>query len=315
MPIPGSAPRSIEDILNFNSISPPGTSTSPHRERTQNSITRSLYSGLEGGRPTITNRHASASTSVGASRSALGGGSGPPWGARSASVSAATVLPGSFGVHPVIQGFEPRVIGGRTGGTTTERLPSAATAAQDGRAQTGPMRRMSTGTHPSIHSIYGMPAVHRHASSMSVSHSHGHHMLGSGAPVPFLVPSYLQHSSLHDMLQTDTGTPAATPRPTIFSASGRDVTPFTESDEDSESSSSLSRPPYPRERGRIRERPNAYTVSSAILSADIVMHLPTRWNDQDRNKFLTISEDGRNLLYHGMTVLEILALHFSHITK
>lgn len=294
IPIPGSAPRSIEDILNFNTISPSGTSTTPHRDRTQNSITRSLYSGLEGGRPSIPNRHVSASTSVGAVRPALGGGSGPPWAARSASASAANVLPGNYGIHGIIEGFEPRVIGGgRNSRTSAERTNSATATTHDVRA--GPTRRMSTGTRPTPPAtMHVVPASHR--TSASAGYNYGHHLPGTGAPIAFGVPKYLRYSSLYHLLQTDAG--PATTMHRLFPPTGRDVTPVTESDEESESSSGFSRPHF-RERGRERERPNAYTVSSAILTGSDMLQLPTCWNDQDSGKQLIVSEDGRNLFCHG----------------
>ncbi|EJD04459.1 SPRY-domain-containing protein [Fomitiporia mediterranea MF3/22] len=79
------------------------------------------------------------------------------------------------------------------------------------------------------------------------------------------------------------------PRPIPPAVSGRDVTPLTESDEDSESS------------GSYTERRSAYYPSVTPANSDSIIHLPTRWNDQDKNKYLHISEDGRNLSFHGPT--------------
>ncbi|THH09416.1 hypothetical protein EW145_g2025 [Phellinidium pouzarii] len=303
IPIPGAAPRSIEDILNFNSLgTPPGTSTSPHRERSLHPVARSLYSGLEGGRPSVGHRHVSASSSFGTSRPALGGGSGPPWGARTVSTSAAPVLPGTFGMHGSIPGFEPRVIGG-SGTAPVER--SGIASRRDAQQPTSPTRalRMSTGGRPPVHVTQGIPIRSSHVAApvSSPGSPYGHHLIGSGAPTTFKVPSYLQYSSLRDLLQTDVGSAYSPPRPPIFLMSDRDVTPFTESDEESESSGGYTQRPYAhRERGRGRERQNAYATATSTLN-DHIIHLPTRWNEQDRNKFLHISGDGRNLHYHGPT--------------
>ncbi|KAI5120556.1 hypothetical protein M0805_000284 [Coniferiporia weirii] len=304
IPIPG-APRSIEDILNLNSLgSQPRTPTSPHRERSLHPVTRSLYSGLEGGRPSLAVRHASASTSAGVSRHALGGGSGPPWGARAVSTSSAPSGPGSFGGHSAFTGFEPRVIGG-SGAAPAER--GGTTSRRDSHTPTSPTRttRVNAGGRPSAHTSHSIPIRSHHAPAPAVASNspYGHHLLGSGAPTPFKVPSYLQYTCLRDLLQTTDASSSPMPsRTATFSASGRDATPFTESDEDSEPSTVFLRKSYAyRERGRLRERQTGYSASSAVLNADPVICLPTRWSEQDKQKYLQISEDGRNLQFHGPT--------------
>lgn len=125
IPIPGAAPRTIEDILNINQLgSPPGSMSraqeSRQEQRQSRATSRSLYSGIEASRPTTGMRHASTSSSVGSSRPSLLGGSGPPWASRSVSTSSAPVLPGSFGMQGALSGFQPRVIGG-SGITPAER--------------------------------------------------------------------------------------------------------------------------------------------------------------------------------------------------
>lgn len=312
IPIPGASGRSIEDILNFNSLTPTtpaGTSTSPSRTRSQQPSTaaaatvrealgRSLYSGLEATRPAST-RHASASTSLGSARHALGGGSGPPWGARS--VSAA--VPAGAMARSMTAGFEPRVIRGTSehngaGNGASEPRPILA---QRRSSQSSPSRRtgrMSTGGRAPVQSL-------RPAPSSPVASTHqvagpGHGPPAASTPVPFAVPSYIQHSALRDMIQTEPA-PVATPAPTpsvdrtrnASVLTQRDVTPITES-EDDDSEASVGRgvrgalAPV-RDRGRARERQNAYAAN-----VDPVLRLPTRWNEQDRNKFLYLSEDGRS---------------------
>ena len=130
------------------------------------------------------------------------------------------------------------------------------------------------------------------------------HNLGNGAPTTFKRPSYLRFSFLRDSLQTDVDTAFSIQRPVVppLVTGGRDVTPFTESDDDSESSTGFSRRPYAhRERGRARERRSAYQGSLPSAGLEPAINLPTRWNEQDRNKYLHVSEDGRNLSFHGET--------------
>lgn len=305
IPIPGAAPRDIENMLNINALSlPPGTPTRSHDQRPeqrQSRMTaRSLYSGIEANRPTTGMRHASTS-SVGSSRHALLGGTGPPWGARTVSASSGPVLPGSFGMHGALSNFEPRVIGGSGVPTFAER--NGASSRQDLHASTSPTRRpgrMIAGSARPPAAARDIPIrSHSHrAPPLTASNSlpYTHH-LGSGAPTTFKRPSYLQYSSLRDLLQTDTDASSVSPRFAPSLVSGRDVTPLTESDEDSESSVGFTRRPYAlRERGRARERQSAYSASQSL---DPMIRLPTRWNDEDRNKYLTISEDGRNLSFHG----------------
>ncbi|KAL5495736.1 hypothetical protein ACEPAI_1200 [Sanghuangporus weigelae] len=307
IPIPGAAPRTIEDILNINTLgSPPGTLSRAHESRPEQrqsrTASRSLYSGIEASRPTAGVRHASTSSSVGSSRPSLLGGNGPPWASRAVSTSSAPVLPGTFGMQSAFSGFQPRVIGG-SGATPTER--NGASAEQDSPAiisLTRGVGRIHTQSRPPqiardipirSHSQRTAPVV------SSISSPYTQH-LGSGAPIAFPRPSYLRFSFLRDLLQTDVDTAFPLQRPAPPLVTGRDITPFTESDDDSESSTGFSRRPYAhRERGRTRERKSAYQASLPQANVDPVIYLPTRWNEQDRNKYLHVSEDGRNLSFHG----------------
>ena len=264
---------------------------------------RSLYSGIEAGRPTAGTRHASTSSSVGSSRPSLLGGSGPPWGSRAVSTSATPTLPGNFGMQNALSGFQPRVIGG-SGVTPSERNGASR---PDSHASTSPTRRlgrMSTGGARSSPAARDIP-IRSHSSRpgltvSSISSPYSLYHLGNGTPTAFKRPAYLQHSALRDLLQTDVETSFPVQRSVSSLVTGRDVTPFTESDDDSESSSGLTRRAYAhRERGRARERKTAYQASLPIANVDPMINLPTRWNEQDHHKHLVISEDGRNLSFHG----------------
>ena len=310
IPIPGA--RSIEDILNINTLdSSSGASRGGSEPRSAQgnsriAAARSLYSGIEATRPAAT-RHASTSSSVGSSRPALLGGSGPSWGVRTVSASTGPVLPGDFGMQSALSSFEPRVIGG-SGAASTER--NGAPDRQDSQIAMSPTRRVGRISTqggrppPAARDIPIRSHSNRTAPIASAITSPHAHQLGNGAPTAFRRPSYLQYSSLHEFLQTDTEPPpTVSQRPALSLPTGRDATPFSESDDDSESSNGFTRRPYTRrERGRARERQNAYQASLPLLNADRMIHLPTRWNDQDKHKHLHVSEDGRNLSFHGKSM-------------
>jgi len=52
------------------------------------------------------------------------------------------------------------------------------------------------------------------------------------------------------------------------------------------------------EGGRASHNAASRTLSTFSIAAGLTVILPTRWSDQDRNKLLTISEDGRSLHFH-----------------
>ncbi|KLO05137.1 SPRY-domain-containing protein [Schizopora paradoxa] len=368
IPIPGASGRSLNDLLNFNNLSPaPTTSappTSPRQERAQaqqRSIigSRSFYSGLEGMRPPSTTATASStpgrtvgtSSSLGSATSGpvrhpLGGGSGGPWAASRSVSTSSTLLTGGAPHHHqhrrttsaqaprLIMGFEPRIIQGtptgprdRHGATSnpevgqpgSPRSPVRRRESHDG-ISTSPTRalRISTGgtaprrlgTLPPPHEVTepgSKVATQSNAVPQFVS------QLPTGGPVPFSRPTYLQYSALHDFIHTDENSTArsvAEPNPLQFdaraSSSVRDATPVTESDDDSESStgyvSRVRRPSGIRgreaDRGRLRERQHSYVNTTGTDEA-LVLQVPTKWSDQDRNQFLKISEDGRNVQFHG----------------
>lgn len=283
IPVPGTSTRNIENLLNISELT--SSTYSPNRDRSQR--VRPLYSGIESSRPSPGVRHASMSSSMSPHRHPLGGGSGPTWTARSISSSAAPMLPGSFGLQNIISNFEPRVIGSSSASATRNNITLSR---QD--TSTSPTRRPRTMANP--HRQSSMPhsfpprASHPMPPTQASGPVYGHHVQGSGAPVPMKRPPYLRHTAFHDLIKTDGVTSSTT------SNLGRTSTPFLESDEDSEPSGSFSRTMIPHgERGRLRNR----TID--VPKADPIFQLPTQWNEHDKHKHLLISEDGRSLHFHG----------------
>lgn len=208
-------------------------------------------------------------------------------------------------------------------------VPRSPTQRRDSYSSTSPTRSYRTTTGGSTRALVSrsIPVSSHHTSSPTraatasgtVSSSLIYRTnTGTGAPTTFKRPSYLQYSAMRDLIHTDTSAPPVTaiPRTTIRIESTpgqevhlppvRDPTPITESDDDSESSTGHAmrhrrdrHEHTARERGRLRERHSAYNASQPLAPSEEILRLPSRWNEQDRNKFLTISEDGRNLHFHG----------------
>ena len=103
-------------------------------------------------------------------------------------------------------------------------------------------------------------------------------------PVSFPRPSYLDHSALRHLLQTDTAPSLPLNRKQEQAALERHfisaVSPLSDSDDDSNVTPPRELPPPPR-------------------SHDDILRLPTRWSDQYRHQLLSISPDGREISYHG----------------
>lgn len=285
VPTSGATARNIENLLNINEIT--SSNYSLNRERLQQRASpRPMYGGIEFNRPLVNVRHTSMSTGSVQPRHPLGGGSGPIRGARSVSASAAPILPGSFGLQSIISTFEPRVIG-----SSSSPSPRNTASTSPTRPQTRPSLNSArqTSTTQGYPSRTGQPML-----PFQTSYSpYGHHIQGSGAPVPMKKPTYLRHSGFHELFRTDGSTSSSR---NYTTSSGRTSTPNFSSDEDSESSGSLSRTMIPHgERGR--ERLRNQIVAGA--KSDPILQLPTQWNEHDKHRLLQISEDGRNLHFQG----------------
>ena len=126
---------------------------------------------------------------------------------------------------------------------------------------------------------------------------------------PFQRPTYLEQSSLRDLLYTDAPPPrssnpltselahhgqsswANTPPPAPYPYLRRDQSPSADTDEESVASP----PPPPSQSARA-------TPAPSTLLTHPVLRLPTRWNEQDRHPALTVSSDGRELTFYGVCV-------------
>ncbi|KAG5651818.1 hypothetical protein H0H81_007290 [Sphagnurus paluster] len=169
-----------------------------------------------------------------------------------------------------IPAFEPRVVRATTDATRNDAacLPSTSPS-RPRRASVGISGRGASVQRP----IAGFAPHTAHA-----------------APVAFPRPSYLDHSALRHLLQTDAppalppsrkAEPSVAHEPQLPSA----VTYSSTTDSDEESNISP-----PRE---------FLSAPLPAISQDRVLHLPTRWSDQTRHALLSVSPDGRDLTYHG----------------
>ncbi|THH00347.1 hypothetical protein EW026_g2171 [Hermanssonia centrifuga] len=122
---------------------------------------------------------------------------------------------------------------------------------------------------------------------------------------PFRRPAYLDHSALRDLLFTDAvpvlsttehghgahGPASRMSTPAPYAYLRREHTPAVDTDDESNASP-------PPSSSRVTPAPPHTTTPGAFLS-NPVLHLPTRWSDQDRHGSLTVSTDGRELTFYG----------------
>ncbi|KAH9947069.1 SPRY-domain-containing protein [Amylocystis lapponica] len=174
--------------------------------------------------------------------------------------------------------------------------PSPSPARQ--RRSSVNLRSVSTGTPPipvpapRVVSIAAPSSPHPHGYVQSHTHVHSH--------TAFPPPAYLDYSAQRKFLCTDIASTFPPIRDIVERSHTRTSPPFavipypyirrelTPGDSDSESTAS---PPPP-------SRPRANNPA-AILSSNPVLHLPTRWSDQDRCPPLSVSADGRDLAFNG----------------
>lgn len=114
------------------------------------------------------------------------------------------------------------------------------------------------------------------------------HVVSRTTPVAFPRPTYLDHSSLRHLLQTEAPIlPIPTRKIEVSShPSGR---PHY-SDDDDDSTSLSSSPAQNSTAAR----------STGFIPQDKILKLPTRWSDQDRHTHLNVHPDGRELTHQGM---------------
>lgn len=119
-------------------------------------------------------------------------------------------------------------------------------------------------------------------------------------PPSFPRPSYLDHSTLRHMLQTEL--PPALPSPRSadpqFPHFSGPMSPSADSDDDSTAS-----PP----------RDPAPAPPPSVPAPDHVLRLPTRWSDQMKHSSLSVSLDGRDLTFNGQ-FLSLISYHIHVFT-
>ncbi|THH21022.1 hypothetical protein EW146_g483 [Bondarzewia mesenterica] len=195
--------------------------------------------------------------------------------------------------------------------TTTSTSPVLPRVIRANNSSSGPRPQSSSWVDPTCAPPSTSPSrARRPSSSASARHSSTiRSSLGQGPPVaqstysippPFPRPAYLDHSSLRHLLQTELPPSLppsryAPPPPSVWPYTSRresSLTPSTDSDDDSNDS-----PPHHRapRAGAAREA----LESVAMVGSSPVFRLPTRWSEQDRHPYLSVSADGRELTYNG----------------
>ncbi|TBU21890.1 SPRY-domain-containing protein [Dichomitus squalens] len=189
--------------------------------------------------------------------------------------------------------FEPRIIGGATS-PTPSRDPACNPPYSPSTSPARP-RRLSSGIRTQS-AVSTSPVAHRVPPPSNV----GHPLIHS-----FPRPAYLDNSSLRDMLHTEPAPSviANSSRPSSYAASSHDVRAGTSpppatsysyfrrevtpaGDSDDESIVATASPP-----------PAVGAVT--VLSTNTILMLPTRWSEQDRTPALSVSLDGRDLIFTG----------------
>src|SRR6266850_3214112 len=146
------------------------------------------------------------------------------------------------------------------------------------------------------------PTLHRPGSHVHTTLSSPHLALHQGPP-PFPRPGYLGHSSLRHLLQTELPPnlpPSRYSQSTIYPFVPRhqhtSVTPALIDDSDAESTTASPPPGLPpSSQASATAKPPSELVT--LVSNSPVFRLPTRWSEQDRHPYLSVSADGRELTY------------------
>jgi Ran-binding protein 9/10 len=161
-------------------------------------------------------------------------------------------------------------------------------------------RRVSAGPLSLRQSNLHRPGSHTHTTLSSP------HLALHQTPPPFPRPPYLDHSSLRHLLQTELPPnlpPSRYTQSTIYPFVPRPqhtlVAPALIDDSDGESTIASPPPPGlpPSPPASASAKPPSETVT--LVSSSPVFRLPTRWSEQDRHTYLSVSADGRELTYHG----------------
>jgi Ran-binding protein 9/10 len=125
-------------------------------------------------------------------------------------------------------------------------------------------------------------------------------------PPPFPRPVYLEHSSLRHLIQTELPPnlpPSRYTQSTLYPSLARhqhtSITPALIDDSDVESTTASPPPPGlpPSPPASASARPPNEAVT--LVGSSPVFRLPTRWSEQDRHSYLSVTADGRELTYNG----------------
>lgn len=149
------------------------------------------------------------------------------------------------------------------------------------------------------------PSLHRPG-----SHSHSTltfpHLALHQSPPPFPRPTYLELSSLRHLLQTELPPnlpPSRYTQSTIYPfvplPQHTSVTPALIDDSDAESTTASPPPGLPPSPPPASATPKSLSETVTLVGSSPVFRLPTRWSEQDRHPYLSVSPDGRELTYHG----------------
>ncbi|KAH9994389.1 concanavalin A-like lectin/glucanase domain-containing protein [Russula vinacea] len=143
------------------------------------------------------------------------------------------------------------------------------------------------------------PNLHRPGSHTHTTLSSPHLALHQSPP-PFPRPPYLDHSSLRHLLQTELPPNLPPSRYTIYPFVPRpqqtSIPPALIDDSDAESTASPPPGLPPSPPASVSAKSLSETAS--LVSSSPVFRLPTRWSEQDRHTYLSVSADGRELTYH-----------------
>ncbi|OJT07939.1 Ran-binding protein 10 [Trametes pubescens] len=192
--------------------------------------------------------------------------------------------------------FEPRIIRATTS-PTPSRDPGCNAPYSPSTSPVRP-RRLSAGVRPQ--SAVSSSSLSQRSIPLA---THGNAPTSQGFPRP----TYLDYSSLREMLHTE---PAPSPLVPVARS-----TAYSVASSDARSSASPAPPaiPYPyirRELSPVGDSddesiatppPSQPTTLGAVtvLSTNTVLMLPTRWSEQDRTPSLSVSLDGRELTFTG----------------
>ncbi|KAI0035256.1 hypothetical protein K488DRAFT_83219 [Vararia minispora EC-137] len=186
--------------------------------------------------------------------------------------------------RPATMAVQPRIIGRHAASWADVACSSPASPRT---------RRPSSGTPSSSSLALRAPAV-----QPARANAHWHPHTPSAPPPPpqpFPLPSYLDHSLLRNLLQTElpphlhqqlvAPPPPPPPQPTHVLPAPPMRTPSPDSEDDRSPSPPLRRlPPRPQQ---------------TMIGSTPIFRLPTRWSEQDRHPYLSVSADGRDLTYNG----------------